>query len=214
MSGCPVLGSQGLSFIETLRDERAITELPSGLQAIQQPVASLLVSFRKHDFSFRLNQEIDMNSSVFVYGTLKRGQCRGAMWPVKPLKVSEVYTYGTLFSRQDYPAMVGGMDRVAGERWDFNPDQMPRVLEVLDRIEGANQSGQPDLYRRVLVMTWGLRDEGNGLLETGESRIAFTYHYATEPANDGFIRILPNDFGLEPDHSGLKTGQRLVSWPT
>ena len=64
MSGCPVLGSHGLSFIETLRDERAITELPSGLQAIQQPVASLLVSFRKHDFSFRLNQDIDMNSSV------------------------------------------------------------------------------------------------------------------------------------------------------
>jgi gamma-glutamylcyclotransferase (GGCT)/AIG2-like uncharacterized protein YtfP len=150
--------------------------------------------------------DVDMISSVFVYGTLKRGQCRGAMWPVQPLSVSVVYTHGTLFDRQDYPAMISGTDCVAGERWDFHPEQIQRVLEVLDSIEGANQSGIPDLYRRVVVMTWELSDNAEHCSDTGASKIAYTYHYSREPSHDGFTRLLA-------EHAGKDGVRQCVCWP-
>lgn len=166
--------------------------------------------------------DADMISSIFVYGTLKRGQCRGAMWPVQPMGVFPVFTHGTLFDRQDYPAMTSGTDCVAGERWDFHPDQMPRVLEVLDAIEGANQPGFPDLYRRVVVATWRLSEDrglsgGSGLSggparcsDTGTSTIAstiaYTYHYAREPSDDGFTRVLVDQDAEDP-------ARQCVCWP-
>ena len=148
-------------------------------------------------------------SSVFVYGTLKRGQWRGVMWPFEPLRVSLVFTRGTLFDRHDYPAMTSGTDRVVGEKWDFHSEQMQRVLEVLDAIEGTNQVGAPDLYRRVVVATWDLYEPGaagnSGDAET--SRKAYAYHYASDPADDGFTRILPGQSDQWP------VG-RCVQWPT
>ena len=147
-----------------------------------------------------------MISSIFVYGTLKRGQCRGAMWPVEPLQVSDVYTHGTLFDRHDYPAMTSGTDRVAGERWDFHPEQIPRVLEVLDAIEGANQPGLPDLYRRVVVATWELFQDAEAYPEKGRSRAAYTYHYCREPLDEGFTRVLP-----EPSQD--QHAESCVCWP-
>ncbi|MGI9466027.1 MAG: gamma-glutamylcyclotransferase family protein [Rubripirellula sp.] len=153
--------------------------------------------------------EIGVISSVFVYGTLKRGQKRGEMWPFEPLRVSVVLTHGTLFDRHDYPAMTSGTDDVVGERWDFRPEQMQRVLEVLDAIEGANQPGVPDLYRRVVVTTWNLCEAG-----TADHRVdaeaackSYTYHYASDPVDDGFARILP-------DRSAQGGVRPRVQWPT
>ena len=150
-----------------------------------------------------------MISSVFVYGTLKRGQCRGVMWPFEPLRVSLVFTLGALYDRHDYPAMTSGTDCVVGEKWDFHSEQMQRVLEVLDAIEGANQVGAPDLYRRVVVATWDLYEPGaagnSGDAET--SRKAYTYHYASDPADDGFTRILPGQ-------SDQWSVGPCVQWPT
>ncbi|MAI70646.1 MAG: hypothetical protein CMM01_07020 [Rhodopirellula sp.] len=153
--------------------------------------------------------EIDTISSVFVYGTLKRGQCRGDMWPFEPLRVSAVFTHGTLFDRHDYPAMTSGTDNVFGEKWDFRPEQMQRVLKVLDAIEGANQPGVPDLYRRVVVMTWGLGESGSAehRIDADTSRKAYTYHYASDPLDDGFTHILP-------DHVTLGHVGPGVHWPT
>ncbi len=152
--------------------------------------------------------ETGVISSVFVYGTLKRGQCRGAMWPYEPLRVSVVFTYGTLFDRHDYPAMTSGTDDVVGERWDFLPEQMQRVLEVLDVIEGANQLGAPDLYRRVVVTTWELCESGaaENCVDAETSRQSYTYHYASDPADAGFTRILP-------DQSGDVGVRPCVQWP-
>ncbi|MGI9441379.1 MAG: gamma-glutamylcyclotransferase family protein [Rubripirellula sp.] len=148
-------------------------------------------------------------SSVFVYGTLKRGQCRGAMWPFEPLKVSVVFTHGKLFDRPDYPAMTSGTDDVVGEKWDFRPEQMPRVLEVLDAIEGANQQGVPDLYRRVVVTTWDLCESGTNenRIDAEISRKSYTYHYASDPTDDGFTRIMP-------DQSAETSVRLCVQWPT
>lgn len=152
---------------------------------------------------------IGVISSVFVYGTLKRGQCRGAMWPFEPLRVSLVFTYGTLFDRHDYPAMASGIDHVVGEKWDFHPEQMQRVLEVLDAIEGANQAGVPDLYRRVVVPTWDLCEAGTAenCVDPEISRKSYTYHYASDPADDGFTRILPG----QSDEGCVRP---FVQWPT
>ncbi len=120
-------------------------------------------------------------AAVFVYGTLKRGQCRESMWPAPPATVCEGFVFGSLFGREDYPAMTGGHDRVLGECWQFEMAEMPAVLEVLDRIEGTNQAGEADLYHRVIVDVFDLR--GNLLGE------AYTYRYASDPLADGFVLL-------------------------
>jgi gamma-glutamylcyclotransferase (GGCT)/AIG2-like uncharacterized protein YtfP len=125
--------------------------------------------------------------AVFVYGTLKQGQCRARHWPVPPISILRAWTRGTLFDRHDYPAMTPGDDRVLGELWSFRPDDMPAVVRVLDEVEGANQPGQPDLYRRVIVQAWSLEDDS--------SRQAFAFHYAVDPQLDGFTPMTPDPGG-------------------
>ena len=153
--------------------------------------------------------EIGEISSVFVYGTLKRGQCRGAMWPYDPLRVTAVFTLGTLFDRHDYPAMTSGTDDVVGEKWDFRSDQIQRVLEVLDAIEGANQPGVPDLYHRVLVTTWDLGEQSaaNPRSDAAMSGKCYSYHYASDPEEDGFTRVLPA-------RTRERHSRPCVQWPT
>lgn len=129
-----------------------------------------------------------MITAVFVYGTLKRGQCRSELWPAQPLSVQAAWTRGTLFGRRDYPAMTAGSDRVLGELWKFRADDIARVLETLDEIEGASQPGQKDLYARIEVETWDLTDQP---LEN-----ANVYHYAIDPTSDGFVRLEPGEDGF------------------
>lgn len=123
----------------------------------------------------------NMISHVFVYGTLKRGQCRGKMWPAEPISVVAAWTRGALFGRHDYPAMMPGDDRVLGELWQFDESDMETVMRVLDHIEGTNQEGRPDLYVRAIVEAFD-RD-GNSIAS------ANAYHYGTDPLLDGFHRI-------------------------
>ena len=75
--------------------------------------------------------------AVFVYGTLKTGQCRANRWPLEPLSIHPAWTRGTLYGRDDYPAMTEGADRVLGELWQFAETQMELVLKRLDEIEGT-----------------------------------------------------------------------------
>lgn len=126
-------------------------------------------------------------ASVFVYGTLKRDQCRGHLWPARPISVVAAWTRGVLMGRADYPAMVPGDDRVLGEVWTFDDRDMPEVLRVLDEIEGTNQPGYADLYVRVVVETF---DQNGSPLGPANA-----YHYAGDPAGDGFIRITPESEG-------------------
>lgn len=127
-------------------------------------------------------------NTVFVYGTLKRGQCREAMWPVSPHTIRSAWVRGNLFGREDYPAMVAGPNKVLGEAWSFEPSQMARVLAALDEIEGTDGNGPSDLYHRVIVNAFGIDD-----LPIGN---AFTYHYHRSVGNDGF-REMPIEEGYQ-----------------
>lgn len=143
------------------------------------------------------NSPVDASriDSVFVYGTLKQGQCRAPLWPAKPREIVPAWVRGKLFSRSDYPALRNGDDRVRGELWRFPVELMPSVLETLDEIEGTNQPGEPDLYHRVQLEVFDLQGRPLG--------IAHTYRYATDPQQDGFQPIEANPLQRES----------FVSWP-
>ncbi|KAA5541470.1 gamma-glutamylcyclotransferase [Roseiconus nitratireducens] len=115
---------------------------------------------------------------VFVYGTLKRGQCREHAWPAVPRDIRPAWIRARLFGRADYPAITAGEDRVVGELWTFDDGQMDSVLRVLDQIEGTSGNQPHDLYHRHVVQVSGLDDHPLG--------DAYTYFYNSDPARDGF----------------------------
>ena len=128
----------------------------------------------------------------FVYGTLCRGQCRERCWPCVPLEITPAWTFGTLYSRHDYPAMRPGNDRVRGECWRFSPEQMSQVREVLDQVEGTDQPGVANLYDRVVVEVYPLASIDRAQVTTADQLgTAMAYHYATQPEQDGFQRVVP-----------------------
>jgi gamma-glutamylcyclotransferase (GGCT)/AIG2-like uncharacterized protein YtfP len=107
-------------------------------------------------------------SAVFVYGTLKRGQCRQWCWPRRPLAIERAWTPGRLVDLGPYPALVEGSDRVLGELWQFAPEDMPATLRALDDVEGF-RGGAGDLYVRVRVEC---------TTESGKVVRAYAYRYA------------------------------------
>ena len=134
-------------------------------------------------------------TSFFVYGTLKRGQCREHLWPETPQSITTAWTLATLYGRQDYPAIQTGEDRVLGEVWRFEASQMPQVIKQLDRIEGTNQPNESDLYSRCTVNCFDLNEHPLG--------ISYCYFYVIDPREDGFHRILPSDVLEHPDSRKL-----------
>lgn len=133
---------------------------------------------------------------VFVYGTLKRGQCREDLWPRAPVSVAPAWTLGSLFDLGPYPALLGGNDRVLGELWSFEPSEMPAVLAVLDQIEGTNQPGQSNEYDRVQVpVTCWTRGE----------LTASTYCYAAQAIGRQLKPLVADS---------IVDGQSYVQWPS
>lgn len=118
---------------------------------------------------------------IFVYGTLKRGQCRHHLWPHEPVTISEAWIRGSLYGRADYPALRTGNDRVQGELWQFAETHLSDTLSTLDEIEGTNQPGSPDLYSRKSVETYDLTGKCLGP--------SYCYFYVRDPEQDGFHRI-------------------------
>lgn len=119
-------------------------------------------------------------SRVFVYGTLKRGQCREGCWPAKPLSIAEGQLSGVLFDLGPFPGLQEGSGRVSGEVWEFAADDMPAVLAALDAIEGYSNS-PADLYRRVTKSV----DLGNATVT------AWTYVLCCVPAGSPRIATVP-----------------------
>ncbi|MCA9137453.1 MAG: gamma-glutamylcyclotransferase [Planctomycetales bacterium] len=118
---------------------------------------------------------------VFVYGTLKRGQCRESAWPVRPLDVIDGWVLGNLWGRRDYPALLAGENRVQGQLWMFETSQIADVLVVLDEIEETDGNAPTDLYHRHLI-------EVN--LQGGQGvRKAHAYFYNRDPVVDGFKQV-------------------------
>ncbi len=114
--------------------------------------------------------ELPNLNHVFVYGTLKRGQCRERCWPVSPVVIHPAWTFGKLVDLGPYPALLPGPDRVLGELWSFREEDFGRVIHVLDKVEVTNQPGIPNEYDRVLVDV--------ALLKSGRNLVASTYRFA------------------------------------
>lgn len=92
-----------------------------------------------------------MIQHVFVYGTLRQGQCRENLWPRRPLSVAVAYVRGHLFDLGPYPAMLAGGDPIRGECWALRGEDIEETLRVLDEIEGFGQPHEVDLYERRVV---------------------------------------------------------------
>lgn len=124
-----------------------------------------------------MREDIGSVRSIFVYGTLKRGQRNACVWPVEPVEVVEAIADGTLYDCGYYPAMQDGDDRIEGELWTFAAEDMPLVIARLDMLEGCRGT-EHDLYNRVVrtVAAAGL-----------EPTLAVCYHY-NRPV-DGLRRI-------------------------
>lgn len=134
---------------------------------------------------------------VFVYGTLKRGQCRQDCWPKVPRLVRGAWTLGQLVDLGPYPALLEGEDRVWGELWSFDSCDITDVHNALDRVEVTNQPGIPNEYDRIKVLVTLGEDEGDTV-------IASTYRFSNH--QDAAKAKL-----LQP--SEIINGYRYVVWP-
>jgi gamma-glutamylcyclotransferase (GGCT)/AIG2-like uncharacterized protein YtfP len=128
----------------------------------------------------------DSIQAVFVYGTLKRDQIRGGMWPRKPTSIRVAITKGHLFDLGPYPALLEGDDWIAGELWEFYANDMPSVLEALDDIEGYRPGATNNLYERKVVEAVCCDDEGDE-----DHADAYTYFYAGGQRFSSQRRIVP-----------------------
>jgi len=94
---------------------------------------------------------VNQGACFFVYGTLKRGECRESCWPASPLRVQAAWIRGSLVDLGSYPGLVPGDDWVRGELWQIDATDEAQTLEVLDAIEGYRPSGTRNLYERQQV---------------------------------------------------------------
>jgi gamma-glutamylcyclotransferase (GGCT)/AIG2-like uncharacterized protein YtfP len=141
---------------------------------------------------------VESLSNIFVYGTLKRGQCREHCWPLRPVMTRSAWTYGRLYDLGEYPAMLPGNHRVAGQVWSYHKADSQQVLEALDRIEGTNQPGQANEYDRTEILVT--------IRQTALRVSAFTYIYARP--------IFLERYGRQIDGSMEVAGMPYVIWPT
>lgn len=132
----------------------------------------------------------------YVYGTLKRGQCREKCWPATPKHICEGWTLGRLYDLGEYPAMVQGSDWVRGEVWEFDIADVPAVLQTLDEIEGTNQPGSPNLYDRGVCQ---VRISGDQSID------AYAYRYAHAVNTDQYIEPVRR--------SGALNSKSETVWP-
>lgn len=127
--------------------------------------------------------------TFFVYGTLKRGECREHAWPCPPESVAEATTHGQLHDLGEYPAMVPGEDLVVGELWTVPKSGLADTLRVLDSIEGYRPGNDDNLYERRIVEC---------LNNESQTQMAYTYFY---------LHPLPDTDRMHP-----KAGEETVGW--
>lgn len=128
----------------------------------------------------------------FVYGTLKRGECRASLWPRLPQDVRPAFVRGRLFDLGPYPALWCGdadaevgtdWDWVEGEVWTIAADDMEATVHRLDQIEVTDQPGCENEYDRILVRA----HESPG---SATSVLAFAYQYSTGQQLPDSIRVV------------------------
>jgi gamma-glutamylcyclotransferase (GGCT)/AIG2-like uncharacterized protein YtfP len=155
-----------------------------------------------------LDQGNPMIRRLFVYGTLKRGQCRGSMWPRKPQRIETAFIRARLYDLGLYPAIrvdgliddheargvEDGLDWVEGELWTFAREDIPATIAELDEIEETNQPGVCNLYDHVMVRAF---DAPN----SHHSELALVYQYSCDDRLAHSRRLRPAD------------GESSVAWP-
>jgi gamma-glutamylcyclotransferase (GGCT)/AIG2-like uncharacterized protein YtfP len=124
--------------------------------------------------------------AVFVYGTLKRGQCREQFWPRAPLAVETALVRGRLVDLGPYPALLPGDRWIRGELWRFADEDMSETLRVLDEVEGYAGLGE-DLYRRVVITCHTTE---------GAEVAAYAYQFAQPQRAGQAIEVLPGADGV------------------
>ena len=90
-------------------------------------------------------------TAFFVYGTLKKSQLRGGLWPRRPLEILPAIIQADLFDLGPYPAAAYGDNWLMGEIWQFKPDDMRATIEALDHIEGYEALANDNEYLREIV---------------------------------------------------------------
>lgn len=122
--------------------------------------------------------------NFFVYGTLKRGECRQHMWPRNPSTVEEAWVLGELYDAGSYPALFPGSDKVLGELWSFPQSDFEAIVKVLDDIEEYRAGDPYNLYNREFIDCETL---------SGRREVANVYLYARSHDLPTFTRILPTE---------------------
>lgn len=93
---------------------------------------------------------------IFVYGTLKKNQLRGSLWPRPPVSVGPAVTLGALWDLGSYPGLHPGSDWVLGELWIFPPNDIEETFRVLDEIEEYDPKEDRGLYLRRQIDVRGV----------------------------------------------------------
>jgi gamma-glutamylcyclotransferase (GGCT)/AIG2-like uncharacterized protein YtfP len=108
---------------------------------------------------------------IFVYGTLKKNQLRGSLWPRPPIALGPAITLGELWDLGSYPGLHPGSDWVLGELWIFPPNDIEETFRVLDEIEEYDPKKDRGLYLRRQIDVRGVDAQDR----LGPIQKAFTY---------------------------------------
>jgi len=108
---------------------------------------------------------------VFVYGTLRSGDCRFEVESFVEVIASEAHIEGfDMLDFGGFPGLIQGENRIRGEVHEYEN------LKILDRIEGYNERApKTGLYNRCLVTA-----------ETPEGKIedCWVYTFNKDEAHD------------------------------
>ena len=144
-------------------------------------------------------------ASIFVYGTLKRDQLRGRMWPRPAQSVAPAVVRAQLFDFGSYPGIVAGQDWVLGELWSIQERDLAETFRVLDAIEGYDPRQHRGLYLRTEILAFP-EDDGNDchFIDPMEPILASTY-VAKDPS------LLIRARRIEPYQTW--NGLLVAQWP-
>lgn len=131
--------------------------------------------------------------SVFVYGTLKRGQSNHQLIKHYIASVTPAAVRGWLYNLGPYPAVVEGSGWVYGELVEFLPEFVEEAFQSMDQLEGVNHARPTsDLYERITT---------KAVTMDGESVSCEMYRYPnTRKEELSLDELLPS--GLWPQGSG------------
>jgi len=95
------------------------------------------------------NKQCSMIDIVFVYGTLKKGQCREQSMNEISLGSKDEKVTAKMYNIGEFPAITLEKGEVLGEIHRVKKEQ--ESLESLDQIEGFVGYDKSSLYNRILI---------------------------------------------------------------